>query len=170
MKTNLGIIFAFIAMFCWSFGDFYIQKAVRKSSVIRSLFYITFSGAIVLIPFIWKELSVTLSNAHQNELLLLASFMMLLAAIFNFMAMRDGKIAIIEPILSLELPIVVILGVTLHNDIKKYPKVIAAECFFDNIAWIAFAYATTIDSNIDCYNDYGKLYRWHSYFRTGNQS
>lgn len=55
MGVETGIIFAFIAMIGWGFGDFFIQKSTRKVGVWATIFIITLLGFIVLTPFALKN-------------------------------------------------------------------------------------------------------------------
>jgi drug/metabolite transporter (DMT)-like permease len=114
MLHYLGIIFAFIALVSWGFGDFFIQKTVRALNSWKALFFICTTAMVGLFPFIRGSLSSL--GARDFWLLGLAGTAMLVAAIFDFEALRKGKIAVVEPILGLELPIVVALGVTLGGD------------------------------------------------------
>lgn len=56
MGIGVGITFAFIAMFCWGFGDFLIQKSTRKFGDWETLLLISLVGVIILFPFIYKDL------------------------------------------------------------------------------------------------------------------
>ncbi len=115
MTYLTGIIFAFMALFCWGFGDFFIQKTARLVGSWKALFYIAAFGSIVLFPFIFGELFTL--NTEKFLLLILLSIIVVFGALFDFEAMRQGKIAIVEPIIGLELPLTVGLGITLGNEI-----------------------------------------------------
>lgn len=114
MPHYFGIIFAFIALISWGFGDFFIQKTVRLVGSWKALFFICTIGMIGLFPFVKNDLPLL----RIGDFLLLgaAGIAMLVAAIFDFEALRKGKISIVEPILGFELPIVVVLGITLGGD------------------------------------------------------
>lgn len=114
MPHYFGIIFAFIALVAWGFGDFFIQKTVRALNSWKALFFIATAGMIGIFPFVRGEFSSL--NPRNLILLGLAGVAMIIAALFDFEALRKGKIAVIEPVLGLELPIVVALGVTLGKD------------------------------------------------------
>lgn len=116
MVTHLGIIFAFVALLAWGFGDFLIQKSVRENSVMRTLFYICISGGIVLFPFIREELWAGIYNGNMHFLLVSTGLLIFVAAILEFEAMKRGKISIIEPIMTFEMPVAVILSIFLHHE------------------------------------------------------
>lgn len=106
----MGIIWAFIAMVSWGAGDFLIQKSARRVGNDVALFCITLFGAIFLFPFILPELASLALIDYRFWLLLLTSGVLLLAALFNFEALRQGKLAVIEPICSFEVVITSVLS------------------------------------------------------------
>lgn len=112
----LGILFALGALVCWAFGDFYIQRTSRRIGIWKSLFFIALIGALGLYPFIAGDLAATLSNPGQLLIMTLASVVMFFAALFDFEALKEGKFAIIEPILGIELPLTVALSMVLLQE------------------------------------------------------
>lgn len=114
MNYLSGIIFAFTTLLCWGFGDFFIQRTTRLVGSWRALFYIGITGSVGLFPFIFAELPRLTTD---NLLLLgLVAIIILGGALFDFEALRQGKIAIIEPIIGLELPLTVGLSMVLANE------------------------------------------------------
>lgn len=103
MALEIGIILALIAMFGWGFGDFFIQKATRRFGNWEPLFIITLFGALVLLPFVYKDIPELINNP-RIWILLLGSFILFIAALLDFEALRKGKLDVIEPIWSLEIP------------------------------------------------------------------
>jgi drug/metabolite transporter (DMT)-like permease len=113
MTVTVGIGLAFIAMLCWGFGDFLIQKSTRKLGNWETLFFMTAFGALVLLPFVWQsipKLFTTGSSTSTIWVLLGASIILLCAALVDFEALRKGKLAIIEPIWSFEIPMAAFLA------------------------------------------------------------
>ncbi|MEI7462914.1 MAG: DMT family transporter [Candidatus Taylorbacteria bacterium] len=111
MSISVGIGLAFIAMLCWGFGDFLIQKSARKVGDIEALFFVSLFGVVVLLPFVWKSVYPLIFGSYDVLLILLvASIVLLLAALFDFEALRVGKLSIIEPIWSFEVPMAAILA------------------------------------------------------------
>jgi len=110
-----GILFAFGALFGWTFGDWFIQRATREIGSLRSLVYIGSFGAIVLLPFVWKDLPL-LRESSNIWLLAVASVIVFFAALFDFEALKRGKIAIVQPVIGLELPLTVGLGFLLQGE------------------------------------------------------
>ncbi len=101
----MGILFALIALVCWGFGDFLIQRSTRRFGDWVALFYITAIAAVTLLPLVYRDvLSLTLGDFW---LLLGTSMVIFFAAIFDFEALRRGKISVVAPIFALEVPITV---------------------------------------------------------------
>ncbi|MBS3168118.1 DMT family transporter [Candidatus Woesearchaeota archaeon] len=109
MDINLGVIFAFVAMFSWGIGDFLIQKTVRKVGDVEALAYIGIIGGILLLPFVILEFNLLFSLANVLVLVLLG-IVTFIAALFNFEALKKGKLSVVEIMLEIELPITVVLG------------------------------------------------------------
>ena len=107
-----GVIFAFIALISWGIGDFLIQRSARKFGDAISLFFITAFAAIVLFPFVITDLFSLVQEGDQGTLLLLllTTAVILFASLFDFEALRIGKIAVIEPIYAFEIIITATLG------------------------------------------------------------
>ena len=105
MSSSTGIALAFVAMLCWGFGDFWIQKSTRKIGDLETLFFITFFGAVVLAPFAYKNLPALFSGSWDTIIVILVLCVVLFfAAILDFEALRVGKLAVVEPIWSFEVP------------------------------------------------------------------
>lgn len=108
---TVGIILALIAMFSWGFGDFFIQKSTRKIGNWETLFFISLFGAVVLAPFCLNKVGELFNNLDKGGLILLiACVTLLFAAIIDFEALKKGKLSIVEPIWSLEIPAASILA------------------------------------------------------------
>ncbi len=104
MTASIGIALAFVAMLCWGFGDFMIQKSTRKLGDWETLFIITAFGTIILLPFVWHKIPILFSSNTEGVVVLLAaSVILFVAAILDLEALRKGKLAIVEPIWSLEI-------------------------------------------------------------------
>ncbi len=112
--TYIGIIFAVIALLSWGFGDFFIQKASRRTGIFHALFYITAAAAVILLPFVWKDLSLL---STQYIFILAASGVIIFAtALLQFKALTVGKLAVVEPLISFELPLTVLFAAFLGRE------------------------------------------------------
>lgn len=101
-----GILFALIALLGWGLGDFLIEKSTRKMGDAVSLFFITAIGSLMLLPFVYKDIGPLMSgNMGTTQLWVLvgAGLFALTASLFDFEALRIGKIAIVEPIYAVEI-------------------------------------------------------------------
>jgi drug/metabolite transporter (DMT)-like permease len=112
-------------MLCWGIGDFLIQRSTRKVGDFETLFVITAFGALVLFPFVYGKLPALFVDDERVALtlLLLASLVIFVAALFEFEALRRGKIAVVEPIWSLEIPTAGLLALFLLGERLTFPQV-----------------------------------------------
>jgi len=99
----MGILFAVTALLAWGLGDFLIEKSARKFGNWIALFYISAFGAIVLFPFVYADIGSAF--ASHAAILWITSFIILISALFNFEALRVGKISVVEPIFAFEVPV-----------------------------------------------------------------
>jgi drug/metabolite transporter (DMT)-like permease len=109
MGIEVSLIFAFAAMLCWGIGDFLIQRSTRKVGDIEALAFIGVIGTLMLFPFVLKDLDSLLSLPNILLLCFLGA-VTFLAAMFDFEALKKGKLSVIEVIIELELPITIALG------------------------------------------------------------
>jgi len=117
-----GILFALGALFFWGFGDFLIQRSTRKVGDWETLFMITLFGVGILTPFVYGNLGALFHT--PNILVLMAvSISLLFAALLDFEALKLGKIAIVEPILVLEVPVAAILAFSIINETVEPPQI-----------------------------------------------
>lgn len=104
MEFELGVLLAFVAMFFWGFGDFLIQKSTRKFGDWETLFVITLFGTIVLTPFVYQDISQVFSDSWTTFILAIGAIVLLFAALFEFESLKKGKISVVEPLWSVEIP------------------------------------------------------------------
>jgi len=121
MILEIGVLMAFIAMLCWGFGDFLIQKSTRRFGDWETLFLITVFGAIVLFPFVYN--SIPQMNMQQFFILLGASSILLVAAFLDFEALKRGKLSIVEPLWSLEIPVSITLAFLMMKETINFLQI-----------------------------------------------
>ncbi len=119
---NLGIILAFIAFATWGFGDFFAQRTIRHVGTWKSLFFDCCFGFFGLLFFIWKD--IFLLTTGDIILLSLTSLVAISASLFDFEALKQGKICIIEPIIGLEIPLTVAMSFVLVHESMNLIQVI----------------------------------------------
>lgn len=109
-KFNMEIVifFAFGAMIFWGLGDFLIQRTIYKIGSLETLFLITFASSFLLLPFTIPYLGAI--SVRQWLVLAVLGVIGYLGAHIHFIALRKGKLAVVEIILGLELPLTVLFG------------------------------------------------------------
>ncbi len=113
----MGIGFAFLALLSWGVGDFLIQRSTRQLGDLAALFYVTVFGSIMFLPFVFSDFLELIKNSPQDlGILFLTAVIIMVAAIFDFKALRLGKISVVEPVFAFEVPITVILGMVFINE------------------------------------------------------
>ncbi|QQG40248.1 MAG: DMT family transporter [Candidatus Aenigmatarchaeota archaeon] len=117
MVLELGVLAAFGAMLFWGFGDFLIQRTTRRIGDWEELFAITAFSTVALLPFIYKEIP-SLFSFQSADLPVLsgAGLTLFLAGIFYFEALKKSKIAVVEPVLALEVPITILLAFSILRE------------------------------------------------------
>ncbi len=116
MPTSwIGILLSLVALFAWGFGDFFIQSSTRAVGVWRTILFNNLFATIVLFPFVYRDLFTL--NLQNFVFLSLLSLVTVFVSVFNFTALRDGKIAVIEPLLGIELPITVGLSIFFGREV-----------------------------------------------------
>lgn len=122
--NSLGIIFAFLALFSWGFGDFFIQRSTKKFGDTITIFYITLVGTIAFSFFVYKQLPSLLSEPRDLTILLLTSIAITLAAFLDFEALKQGKIVVVESINALELPVTLALATFIGKEYLNSPQLL----------------------------------------------
>lgn len=108
---STGILMALVAMVSWGIGDFFIQKSTRKIGDWQTLFLISLLGVLVLLPFVWHELPTFVRSFDRTFFILLtAGGFLFVAALLEFEALKEGKLSVIEPTWSMEIPTAAILA------------------------------------------------------------
>ncbi len=133
----LGISFALLALLCWGFGDFFIQKTSRDFGIWPSTFCVTAAGAIILFPFIAKNLPALFASANLWHLLLLG-IGTLTVGLVTFDALKTGKIAVVEPIMSFELPLTVLLVVLVLKESMTSLQMLLVAFVFGGILLVGY--------------------------------
>ena len=124
-----GILLAVMALAGWASGDFMIQRVTRRVGTIKALFCIAAVGAIVLAPFAAPHFGAIFVKSNLL-ILVLAVCVTFFAAIFDFDALHDGKLAVVEPVIGLELPIVVLLSIIFRGESLTFLQISAIIVIF----------------------------------------
>ncbi|MBI5037547.1 MAG: DMT family transporter [Candidatus Kerfeldbacteria bacterium] len=116
MSIEAGIFAAFIAFLAWGFGDFAIQRSVRGVGAVPALFFIGIFGLVGLLPFVWNDLHLFFNQENLGLLLLATGIVTFAYAIFFFESLGRGKISVVEPVMSFELPMTIAIGVIIIGE------------------------------------------------------
>lgn len=108
MTLEIGLIYAFAAMLCWGVGDFLIQKSTRKIGDWETLFFIAVIGILMTTPFVLNDMA----HLTTRNIIILGGISLLSVAAFllDFESLKKGKLAIVEPILTIEAPAAALLA------------------------------------------------------------
>ncbi|MCL5239358.1 MAG: EamA family transporter [Candidatus Marsarchaeota archaeon] len=110
MDQAIGIICAGAALVFWGVGDFLIQRTTRRVGDWETLFIISIIGVVIFTPFVYGNIGY-LFSAHSLVILALVSAVMFSAALIDFEALKNGKISVVAPLMSLEVPVAATLSV-----------------------------------------------------------
>lgn len=111
----VGVLCAIGAFLAWWVGDFLIQRSVRKVGDRETIFVITLSATIFLFPFVYHDLNIVFLPENIWVLLWMA-IVFFIMALFNAEALKKGKISVVEPVFTLEIPVVVFLSFIFLNE------------------------------------------------------
>ncbi|MFA5796491.1 MAG: EamA family transporter [Candidatus Woesearchaeota archaeon] len=116
-----AILLAFGAMLSWGIGDFLIQRSTRKIGNVEALAWIGIIGTIGLLPFAIHDFSMI----TKDTLILLGSLgvLVFIAAIFNFEALKEGKLSVIDVLLEIELPITIAMSMVFLKEILSFTQI-----------------------------------------------
>jgi len=114
MFSSKALVLAFCAMFLWSIGDFLIHKTSKKISNFQFLIYINFTGSIILLPFAIRYFYQL--NFESMIPLVVLGIVDLFFGLTLLRAYEQGKLSVIEVIMTMELPLTVLFGVLFFHE------------------------------------------------------
>lgn len=133
MTVSVGILAALVALLAWGFGDYFVQRAARGIGSLRSLFFISLFGTLVLAPFGIAGLPTLVGQPQLILLLAVAVVISLFADYTNVEVLKQGKISVIEPVLGLELIFALVIGVAILREHISLSQVLLAIAVFGGI-------------------------------------
>ncbi|MBW2977163.1 DMT family transporter [Candidatus Woesearchaeota archaeon] len=110
MNISSGILFGIIAMLGWGVSDFFVAKAVRKTTVLKTTVWSQLIGMILfflLFPFF---LEIPRFSFIDTAIILISGVIGILALLAFFKGLQKGKISIVSPIASSYAALTVILS------------------------------------------------------------
>ncbi|HVM91116.1 MAG TPA: DMT family transporter [Verrucomicrobiae bacterium] len=113
----LGVLAAVGALFGWGIADFLLQKLSRRHDTFRMMFCNSIIGLCITLPLAWSHLD-TLPIITQ-DLWLIGGICLgiFINVFFSIEALRSGKLAVISPVFSLELPFTVLLTIFIAHEL-----------------------------------------------------
>jgi len=139
MTIGIGIALSFVAMLAWGFGDFLLQKSTRKVGTMETLFFISLFGSVILLPFSLKSFAEAFSNmGFEVFILAITSVLLLCAAILDLEALKRGKLAVVEPIWSLEIPVASVLAFFIISERISLTQIILIALLVVFLVMVAF--------------------------------
>jgi len=99
----MGITLAILAALTWAIGDFSIERTSRKTSSLAAVLYISLFAALAYLPFAWHRIAPAF--AEHTLLLLGTGAVFAFSLCFDVLALKTGKISVVEPICAFEVPI-----------------------------------------------------------------
>lgn len=114
MET-FSLVSAFLAMTCWGLGDFLAQRSVRKIGSLETLAWISLIGGVMLLPLILRDLPLLLVWDNM-QIMLVLSLLTGLTSWLMFKALSEGKLSVVEIILTVELPLTIFLGMLFFKE------------------------------------------------------
>lgn len=130
MNEKLSLLFAFGAMLCWGFGDFILQRTVKKIGDIETIAIVGIVGGIGMFPFVVNDLHLIFSSVRNFLLLSASSIIVTLLSVILLESFKRGKLSVVEIIVSMELPLTILLGVLFLKDILSIPQLIFVGMLF----------------------------------------
>ncbi len=113
--TVIWILCAVWAFLSRWIGDFLIQRSTRKVGDRETLLVVALSATIFLFPFIYHDLN-SIFLFKNIFILLLAAGIFLIMSLLSFESLKRGKISVVEPIFTLEVPVAVFLAFIFFNE------------------------------------------------------
>ncbi|PIT95261.1 hypothetical protein COT98_00485 [Candidatus Falkowbacteria bacterium CG10_big_fil_rev_8_21_14_0_10_39_9] len=119
---QVSLFFAFLAMFLWGIGDFFIQRTIRKVGDFQTLLWINFIASLTLFPLAWNDLPAIFSRANIFSLIFI-TIIDLFYGYFLFKAYDQGKLSVVEVVMIGELPFTIILGLIFFHESLSWLQV-----------------------------------------------
>ena len=116
MALSLGIIFGIVAMLAWGIGDFFVAKAVRKSSVFKAFIWAQIVG-LTLFLFVFLFLfEFPIISFTSLIMLLIAGILGLVPLLAYYKGLQIGTVSIISPIAASYAVIPIIYSLIFLNE------------------------------------------------------
>lgn len=115
MPEKITILFAFGAMIAWGIGDFFMQRTSKKIGSIHALIWVNLIGGLGLLPLVVKDFYLIKSWENLGTLLILG-LIDFIYGLAMLKAYEQGKLSVVEVIMTMELPLTVALGLIFFQE------------------------------------------------------
>lgn len=130
------IILSLSVMIFWGVGDFLIHKSSRRFGVWEVLFLICGFSTIVLFPFVLGSIS---SIKSENILgISLLSILVLFTSLFVFLALKTGKLSVIDSLFAFEVPLTAMLAFFILGEYLSTLEMILASFVVVGLLLVSF--------------------------------
>lgn len=135
MSVEAGILAAFLAFLAWGFGDFAIQRSVRRVGAVPALFFIGIFGLVGLLPFVWNDIPLFFQQENLLLLLVATGAITFVYAVLFFQSLKRGKISVVEPVMSFELPLTIVLGMLVVGERLSALQLVLSVAVFSGLVF-----------------------------------
>ena len=94
-------------------------------------------GSLILLPFTYHNI-VDVVFSSSVKILLIASIVVLIAALFEFQALKIGKISVVEPIWSMEIPASALIAFLILKEQLSLPQIIVIVFLIIGLLLVSF--------------------------------
>ena len=131
------LLVTFGSILLWGFGDFLIQRSVRKVGDVETLAFIGLIASVMLFPFVVNDLP-QLFLPENFFVLLLIGLITFVVGLLSFEAFKKGKLSVVEVILEFELPVTIIVCFFLMAESPSLIQYLLIVPVFIGIILVAF--------------------------------
>ena len=114
MTPLTGVLLALLALVSWGVGDFLVQRSTRLVGNWAALFLVGTAGVLLFTPIVLPELASL--SLESIGLLVFMGIVMVVAFMVDFEALREGKMAVVEPIIGVETLLTVLAAVLFASE------------------------------------------------------
>ncbi len=116
MDISLGIIFGIIAAIGWGTADFFVARAVRKTTIFKTFFWSQMIGVAFFIIIFSLFFKFPILSFATIGVILIASFLSTISYLLFYKGLQVGKVSIISPLTACWAIVTVILSLIFLNE------------------------------------------------------
>ena len=133
-----GVLAAVGALFGWGVADFLLQKVSRENDTFRMMFCNSIIGLCITLPLAWSHLDTVPQIGQDIWLIGGICLGIFINVFFSIEALRSGKLAVISPVFSLELPFTVLLTVLIAHEFPSAMQFLLIALIFAGFFLLTF--------------------------------